>query len=269
MNRNEHRTILYAASACILVAFSAPFTVAAEEFPTTKLRLSGFGDRLPAKSSEVRKAIEKQPFGIVSINERSIALKVRTTKTGDAVLRAHVEVFDFYLVPVTVSVIALDGSAVKSFQVDLSLPAGRVNNDDVWLVDVFPRLEVVASRLTGNVEIAVSGSLEVDVAAAVLSPATGNANIGGNTKVTYQYNPVFQSFAAAFDQAGAIWSFTKIADEIKAGPIDLRLLVAVKKSGRVAAEKSVFLTTRVKANFGRRIFFGRSAEATGRIEVNF
>ena len=115
-----------------------------------------------------------------------------------------------------------------------------------------------------NTEIAVSGAMEIGTA-----PVPGTkvgAKIDGKATVSYKYNPVFQSFGATFDQANAIWSFDKVAGEVKAGPIDLRLLVAVRKEGRVAADKLVFLTARIKANFSGGCFSGEVQNWCGHLK---
>lgn len=261
-NSSCHLLAFFLVSAYLFNSISA---FARDDSEVTKLTLSSFGDRLSATSEEARKAISKQQFGAVSLNQRALALKVELDQTEDALLKAHMDTFDFYLIPVTVGVIGRGGSSVQGFQVNLSFPERRVKTDDAWLIDVYPRIETVAGRVTGNTEIAVSGAMEIGTA-----PVPGTkvgAKIDGKATVSYKYNPVFQSFGATFDQANAIWSFDKVAGEVKAGPIDLRLLVAVRKEGRVAADKLVFLTARIKANFSGGVFFGRSAEASGKIKV--
>jgi len=255
---------ILAPSAFLFCAVSA---VAADEVAVTILALSSYGDHLSATSAEVRKAIDRRTFGVVSINQRALAAKVQLDDASDQVLKAHLEVFDFYLIPLTVGVIGLDGSAVKGFQVNFSFPGRRVAEGDVWLIDVYPRIETVVGQLSGNAEIAVSGNLEIGTASAPGTKAT--AKINGKSTVSYKYNPVFKSFAAIYDQANAIWNFDKVADEIKAGPIDLRLLVAVRKEGRVASDKRVYMTARIKANFSGGVFFGRSAETSGKVKVVF
>lgn len=233
----------------------------------TKLTLSSFGDRLAVTPEEARKSIDKRTFGVVSINQQALALKVELGNTEDPVLKAHTGAFDFYLIPVTVGVIGLDGYTVRGFQVDLSLPERRLALGDVWLIDVYPRIETAKGRLTGSASIGVSGAMEIETAP--ILGAKASAKIDGKSSISYSYNPVFQSFAATFDQANAIWSFDKVADEVKAGPIDLRLLVAVRKDGRVAADKRMFVTARIKADFSSGVFFGRSAETSGQIKVAF
>ena len=169
--------------------------------------------------------------------------------------------------PVTISVASLDGSRAERFQVNLSIPKNRVNNDDAWLLDVFPRIETVHGRLDANVQVSVSGLLEIVPAPTINTRTT--ATIEGATTINYRYNPVFQSFAAAFDQEHALWTFEKIGDEIKTGPIELNLLIAVSKDGRVATDKELMLSARIKATFTSYIFFGRSAETQGKIKVTF
>jgi len=216
---------------------------------------------------EVRKSIEKKSFGVVSINQRSLARNVEIAESKDPVMKAHAGAYDFYLVQVTVGVIGLGGSAVNGFQVDLSLPDRRVNANDAWLLDVYPRIETAAGRVHGHAYISVSGALEIGTSVAPGSSAS--AKIDGSSSISYTYNPIFQSFGATFNQARAIWNFDKVGDEVKAGPIDLRLLVAVRKTGRVAADKTVFLTARIKAEFSGGVFFGRSDETAGKIQVSF
>jgi hypothetical protein len=162
----------------------------------------------------------------------------------------------------------LDGSQVRSFLVEFSLPDRRVSGNDVWIVDVFPRLETATGRVGADAEVGVSGNLEIKAAVPGAPSAAAGAKIDGKATVRWTYNPVFQSFAAVFSEATAIWTFDQIANTIKAGPIDVRLLIAVRKDGRVAEDQSVNLNSRIRAEFSGGLFSGRYASTDATIRVD-
>lgn len=259
-----------ALKAVIIFAFSAALTGggAAQSSNDIKLPLTNLESRLPATAREGRQASDKQQYGVVTINERALAIPIEVANTDDVRLRFHSDVYNYYYLPLTIGVAGLDGSQVKSFIVEFSLPDRRVSSNDAWIVDVFPRLETAAGRLSADTELSISGNLEIE-AAAPAAPITGvNATISGKTTAKWKYNPVFQSFASVFSEATAIWTFDKISDTIKAGPIDVRLLIAVKKDGPVAADKAVSLKSRIRATFTGGLFTGRYASTEANIRVD-
>lgn len=258
--------ITSAAIALAVLAAASGQAVAQERL--LELPLANLSSRLPATAAEGRKAIDQQAYGVVAINQRSLALPVAVAEATDERLKVHTEVFDYYFLPVSVGVAGLGGSQVRSFLIEFSLPERRVENSDVWIVDVFPRIETAAGRLTADTELEVSTNLEFKLAPVSVPAASAGAKIDGRGRVGWKYNPVFQSFAAVFSEATAIWNFDRVGDELKAGPIDLRLLIAVRKDGQVARDKRLPLKSRISARFtGGSLFSGRSASAEATIEV--
>ena len=266
--RHLGRTSVSSASAFLAFGLITFATVVPAKGEEKQLPLSSLSSRLPATAEEGRKAVDQRDYGVVTINERVLALPIDLTEAQPANLAVHSDVFDYYMLPITVGVAGLDGSQVKSFQFEFSLPDRRVADSDVWIVDVFPRLETAKGRLTADAEVLVSGQLEMS-AITPASPMTGGAKVDGKTSIAWKYNPVFQSFAAVFSEATAIWSFDRVGDTLKAGPIDARLLIAVNKDGRIAERKGVNLLARIRAEFSGGLFFGRYAgtEATIRVKL--
>lgn len=253
-----------------IVIFSAlTGSGAGQDGDVVKLPLSPLGSRLPATAGEGRQASDKQQYGIVTIHERSLAFPVKVAESEDERLRVHSDVFDYYFLPLTVGVAGLDGSQVRSFLVEFSLPDRRVSDNDAWIVDVFPRVETSAGRLSADAEVGVSGNLKIEAAVPGAPIAQTGATIDGKATVNWTYNPVFQSFTAVFSEATAIWAFDKVGDTIKAGPIDVRLLIAVRKNGRVAEDEGLSLKSRIRAEFTGGLFSGRyaSTEATIRVDL--
>lgn len=232
-----------------------------------KLPLTTLESHLPATVQEGRKAQDKQQFGTVTINERALALRVEVSEAEDDRLRVHTDVFDYYFLPLTVGVVGLDGAQVNSFLIEFSLPDHRVSDGDVWIVDVFPRLETASGRLKANAETVVSAELEIEATAPGAPIASAGVKIGGKAAATWTFNPVFQSFAAAFSEATALWAFDKVADTLKAGPIDVRLLIAVRKDGPIAEEKGLNVKSRIRAKFSGGLFSGRFASTEATIRV--
>ena len=255
---------------CISSIFSGE--AIAQQNTGTKLPLVTLESRLPASAEEGRKAIDSEAFGVVSIHERALALPVVVEESEDERLSTHSDVYEYFFIPITVGVAGLDGKQVKSFVVELSLPDRRVVDNDAWLIDVFPKLETAAGRLTAETEIQISGDLSVDATtpAAPIAAAAAAAKVSGKSRLNWAYNPVFQSFTAVYSEATAMWLFDKVADELKAGPIELRLLLAVRKDGRVAAEKRLKLNSHIRAEFsGGSLFGGRIASTSSSIVVEF
>lgn len=250
------------------VLFPLAGPAAAQDGGIRELPLMNIESRLPATASEGRKSIEMRDYGVVTINERALALPVEVAGAGMERLRARSDVFDFYFLPLTIGVAGLDGAQVKSFLVEFRLPNHRVTGNDVWIVDVFPRLETAAGRLSADVSVGVSGNLQIETTLPGTPISAGGAKISGQATASWTYNPVFQSFAAVFSEATAIWTFDKVANTIKAGPIDVRLLIAVRKDGRVAEAKALSLTSRIRAEFSGRLFLDRSASTAAKIRVD-
>ncbi|MEP4987071.1 MAG: hypothetical protein ABJV68_05185 [Paracoccaceae bacterium] len=260
-----HRITLVAAFVAIQVAGAGM-----AQDSTTKRELFSLQRMLPATAENGRKALQKEPFGAVTINERALALPVQVQEYEDKRLSIHSDIYEYYFVPVTFGVTGFDGHQVKSFLIEISVPDRRAADGDAWLVDVFPRLETVAGRLSAETNVTITGDLKIDATTPALPVAQGNATVNGKSKLSWKYNPVFQSFSAVFSEATAMWSFDKVADEVKAGPIDLRLLIAVRKEGRVAKRSKLDLTSRIRAEFsGFPLFGGRSAATSDTIVVEF
>lgn len=254
----------------VLVAAMAvvPWMAAAQDTPVTDqtLFLMPADSRLAATGQEGQLALQKTEYGAVAINGRALALPVNVSESTDERIRAHAKEFDYYFLPLTVGVAGLSSYQVQSFLVEFSLPERRVTDNDVWIVDVFPRLETAQGSLTADAELGVSGNLEMK-AAAPGDVVAGGGKIDGKATVKWTYNPVFQSFVAIFTEADAMWSFDKVANTLKAGPIDVRLLIAVRKEGRVAKDKTLTVTSRIKAAFGSTLLWNRAATTECSIQV--
>lgn len=250
--------------AVALLVLASAFPASGEELRS--LPLASLQSKLPATAEDGRKAIDERDYGVVAIQERALAVPITIAEADDARLALYSDVFDYYLLKLTVGAAGLDGSQVKKFQFSFSLPTRRVENSDIWIVDVFPRLETTSGRVSADAEIGVSGQLEIKPHS-LGTPA--DAKIDGRASVAWTYNPIFQSYAAVFSETTAIWSFDNVGNALKAGPIDVYLLIAVKKAGRVAELKGMNLEARIRAEFTGGLFFGRYAGTAATVRVRF
>ena len=237
--------LLYAVVLAVFF-FGIASSVAASE---VLLPFESADDLLPPDSAGSRQALHVGEDAAVSISSISHAIRVSAETSAAPEVKQHAKHFRFFIIPVSFGVQGIDGTKCKALQLGLTLRAHGLQTKEVYLKDVFPKVDLKQGNIKMKAEFGVTSNLQFVAPLSV--SASGLLAVDGQARVKYDYVPMFQHISGIHDQRRALWRFEKVGQHFPVGQTKVYALLALGKIAFAEDEKmpKVYLDFELRAEF--------------------